>query len=85
MSETEAMPYDDRDDKSGRFRQEFTDSEFLEAVRNHDLPTTTDVSEQVGCKYRTAYERLNRLEDSGQLRSRKIGNSLVWSETEGDE
>lgn len=76
---SEVMPYDDRDADTGRFRQEFADEDFLEAVRNADLPTTSDVAESVGCKYRTAYSRLGNLEDKGRITSRQVGNSLVWA------
>jgi DNA-binding Lrp family transcriptional regulator len=89
MSKIETtMPYDDRDETSGRFRREFNDEQFIRAVRERDLPTTSEIAEAVGCKYRTAYDRLGRLEDDGRLSSRKIGSSLVWtaieSETEDD-
>lgn len=77
------MPNKERDETSGRFRQRFTDEEFLEAVRNGDLPTTNDVAEAVGCKYRTAYGRLGDLEDDGRVTSRKIGSSLIWIENDG--
>lgn len=82
---SEVMPYDDRDDETGRFRQEFTDEDFLAAVRDADLPTTSEVGEAVGCKYRTAYERLGRLEDNGRVTSRTVGNSLVWSVTDPED
>jgi hypothetical protein len=52
--------------------------EFLEAVRPHDRPTTSEVADAVGCKYRTAYDRLGRLEDDGRIKSREVENSLVW-------
>lgn len=72
------MPYNERDDETGRFNQTFGDDQFISAVRDADLPTTSEVGETVGCKYRTAYERLKRLEEDGRVESREIGNSLVW-------
>jgi hypothetical protein len=72
------MPYDERDEETGQFTPEFADGEFLDAVSQGELPTTNDIADAVGCKYRTAYERLNRLEDEGQIASKKVGNSLVW-------
>lgn len=50
-------------------------TDFLKVLR----PTTSEVAEAVGCKYRTAYERLNRLADAGRLTRREVGSSLVWS------
>lgn len=76
--EAEQMPNDARDETSGRFSEKFTDDEFINAVREADLPTTSEVAEAVGCKYRTAYGRLGDLEENGRLASRKVGNSLVW-------
>ncbi len=73
-----AMPYDERDEETGQFSPTFSDSDFLEAVGDGDLPTTSDVADAVGCEYRTAYERLNRLEDESRVQSKTVGNSLVW-------
>jgi len=84
-AEMAIVPYDERDEDSGQFTPAFTDEEFLSAVGGHDLPTTSDVADAVGCKYRTAYARLGELEDEGTVTSRKVGNSLVWMLAEGDE
>lgn len=72
------MPYDERDEDTGQFQSSFEDEEFLDAVASGDLPTTSDVADAVGCEYRTAYDRLKRLEEDGALTSRIVGNSLVW-------
>ena len=58
------------------------DEEFVDSVGAHDFPTTTEIADDVGCKYRTAYERLNRLADEGRVARRKIGSSLVWTTTD---
>jgi len=79
------MPYDERDTDSGQFTPTYTDEDFITAVTDHDLPSTSNVADTVGCKYRTAYERLTRLEDAGQLTSRTVGNSLVWMITDPQE
>lgn len=75
---TPLMPYDERDEESGQFTPTFSDEDFLDAVRKGDLPSTSEIADTVGCKYRTAYERLNQLEDQGGVTSKKVGNSLVW-------
>ncbi|DAC85259.1 hypothetical protein [Natrinema versiforme] len=74
------MPYDARDDESGRFTPDFSDDDFLEAIEGG--ATTSEASDAVGCQYRTAYARLNDLEDEGRVTSRKIGNTLLWEATE---
>nr|WP_246084444.1 HTH domain-containing protein [Salinadaptatus halalkaliphilus] len=40
---------------------------------------TSEIAETVGCTRRTAYTRLQTLESEGQVTSRKVGNSLLWS------
>lgn len=40
---------------------------------------TSEVAEEVGCTRRTAYTRLKEIEDDGRVKSRKVGNSLLWS------
>lgn len=74
-----SMPNNTRDAESGRFAEKHTDEEFLSAARALDMPTTNEIAEYVGCPYRTAYGRLSRLEQTGQVTSRSVGNSLVWS------
>jgi GTP-sensing pleiotropic transcriptional regulator CodY len=78
------MPYDQRDTDTGQFSATFSDEEFLDAVEDGDLPTTSGVADTVGCEYRTAYERLGQLEDAGAIASREVGNSLVWTAADSD-
>ena len=67
-------------DEQGRLQgNAYSDADFLEAVRAADLPTTVDIAAAVGCERTTAYQRLAALEDDGQLESRKVGRTLVWS------
>lgn len=79
------MPYDERDDSTGRFRPTFSDEEFLDAVSERDLPTTREIADALGCNYRTAYDRLKDLESEGRVRSRSIGGSLAWFDAEAGE
>lgn len=74
----------ERDDDTGQFSDHYPDEEFLTVVREADLPTTTEVAEAVGCDRRTAYVRLNELEECGTVSSRKIGRTLVWKIADGD-
>jgi len=68
----------ERDEDTGRFGHHYPDEAFLAAVRERDLPTTTEVADDVGCDRRTAYVRLTELKDGGVVRSRKVGTALVW-------
>jgi hypothetical protein len=72
------MPYNKRDEQSGRFTPEFADEDFLEALRGGGGETTSGVAELVGCKYRTAYARLQELREVDRVTAREIGNSFLW-------
>ena len=86
MNHEQAMPpYDERDETSGQFTPEFRDEDFLAAIRERGGATTSDVADAVGCKYRTAYDRLGALEEDGHVASRKIGNTLLWEATSNGE
>lgn len=68
-----------RDEETGRFTIEFQDEDFIESIKELDgSATTSDVADLLDCDRRTAYLRLNELEDAGRISSRKIGNSLLW-------
>lgn len=73
------MPYDERDDESGKFTPTFPDAAFLSAIRERDGATTAEVADAVGCEYRSAYDRLHDLDDEGRVNVRKIGNTLLWT------
>ena len=63
-------------------RREYSDSQFLDAVRERDLPTTGEVARAVGCTQQGAYYRLMKLQDEGRVTSRMVGNARVWSLSE---
>ena len=72
----------DRDEKSGKFTEEYPRQEFLEALTELGPSGTTDISDYVGCDRRTAYLKLKSLEEEGKVRGKKIGSSLLWEQTE---
>lgn len=76
-TEHEPMPGADRNDE-GKYSDTYADADFVEAVHSIEGGGTTDVAEEVGCDRRTAYLRLQELEDKGELTSKKIGNALYW-------
>ncbi len=69
----------DRDEKSGKFTEEYPPQEFLEALTELGPSGTTDISDYVGCDRRTAYLKLKSLEEEGEVSSKKVGNSLLWA------
>jgi hypothetical protein len=68
----------DRDEKSGKFTEEYPRQDFLEALAELGPSGTTDISDYVGCDRRTAYLKLKSIEEDGEIRSKKVGNSLLW-------
>jgi len=74
------MPGRRRDDDTGQYTEEFPAERFLQSI--HDLggaAGTQEIADGVGCKYRTAYGKLRKLEDDGAVSSRKVGNARLWS------
>jgi DNA-binding MarR family transcriptional regulator len=72
----------DRDEESGKFTEEYPLQAFLEALSELGPSGTTDISDYIGCDRRTAYLKLKTLEEEGEIRSRKVGNSLLWERDE---
>ena len=70
----------DRDDQ-GRYRREYSDQDFIAAVRKHDPAGTGDVADELGIAIQSADYRLRLLEEGGKLSKKKVGRSLVWSVT----
>jgi hypothetical protein len=73
----------ERDDR-GQFEPEHADGEFLEAVGRLAPAGTKEVADAVGVTRQNADQRLRRLEDVGQVTSKKIGNSLAWNLSEDE-
>ena len=72
----------DRDERSGKFTEEYPSQEFLDALAELGPSGTTDISDYIGCDRRTAYLKLKSLEEEGKVRSKKVGSSLLWEQTE---
>jgi len=68
----------DRGEGRGKFTEEYSPQEFLEALAELGPSGTTDISDYVGCDRRTAYLKLKSLEEENEVKSKKVGNSLLW-------
>ena len=69
----------DRDDESGKYTTTYPDSDFLDAIEDQDgMASTSEVADKIGCTHRTAYSRLNELEEQDYVKTRKVGNSIMW-------
>ncbi|TKX44080.1 HTH domain-containing protein [Halorubrum sp. SD690R] len=77
------MPGKDREEESGKYTTTYSDSDFIDAIRQlGGLGGTSEIADAIGCTRRTAYTRLQSLENEGQVSSRKVGNSLAWTISE---
>lgn len=72
----------ERNSESGKLTEQYTDEEFLEAVEEHEPAGTSEVADTVGCSRRNADVRLRKLEEEGEIRKKKVGNSLTWFSAE---
>lgn len=69
----------DRDEDSGKYTETYPLGEFADALNTlGGSAGTQDVADEVGCKYRTANQKLHELEDRGEVVSKKIGNAYLW-------
>jgi len=73
-----AMGERERDEDSGQFSEEYPPELFLEAIGELGSAGTTDIAEYVGCDRRTAYLKLQALEEQEKVSSQKVGNALLW-------
>jgi predicted transcriptional regulator len=72
----------ERDSESGKLTEQYTDEEFLDPVAEYEPASTREVAESVGCSRRNADVRLKKLEEAGEIRKKKVGNSLTWFSAE---
>lgn len=77
------MPYDRRNDETGRFTPTYSSEDFLDALCEIEGGATTqEVRGHVGCAYRTAHAQLSELEERGQVTSHSVGRVKLWSLSE---
>lgn len=70
-------------DEQGQFEREHSDEEFLEAVRECEPGSTTEIAEMVGVARQSASYRLELLEEDGLVEKKKVGPAVVWLANEG--
>ena len=69
----------ERDDKTGKYTDEYPEEAFLNTIREADqMLGTGEIAKSVGCAHDTAYKRLQELEEDNVLGSQKVGNTIVW-------
>jgi len=66
-------------------RTKYDEERFVEVLEDVSPATTTEVAEEVGCGEKTAYYRLQKLEEEGVCKKKKSGpRVLIWSLAEDD-
>jgi len=73
------MPYDERDEETGKFTSSYSHQEFLDSLGSlSGQASTQEIADEVGCAYRTAYQKLIELEEDGEIGSKKVANARLW-------
>ena len=79
-SDVSPMPGAERDEETGRFTTAYPDDRAVEAITDAGgAASTQEVADAIGSQRETAYKKLVRLEEAGQVNSRKVGNARLWS------
>ena len=52
---------------------------FVEVINRLELPSTGNIAGEMGCSPQRALYHLNKLENAGDITSRKAGPAQVWS------
>lgn len=63
---------------TGEFEPSFADNEFIDAIRENEPASTKEIGDTVGCSRQNADYRLRKIEEDGRVKSKLVGNSLVW-------
>lgn len=63
------------------------EEEYFRAIRAHSPASTSEIADAVGVTRQGADYRLRQLRDEGKVKTKMVGNSLVWmlEEAENDE
>ena len=65
-------------DEEGKYTKQYSDEDFFSAIDTIDVPSTQNISEEVGCSYDLAYRRLKELEKEGAVRSQEVRSAFIW-------
>ena len=65
--------------EEGTFTEEVTPDDALAVFKGHEPMTAKEVADELGVVRRTAYNKLSKLEEEGEIRKKKVGGrSVVW-------
>ena len=78
------MVNDSRDSDSGKFKEKYDRSDFIETLKKLGGGGTQEVADEIECPYRTAYDRLSKLEEDGRITTHKVGRVNFWEVVKQD-
>ena len=61
----------------------YDESEYLDAIRQHTPATTKEIADAVGVTRQGADYRLRKMREDGLVKGDLVGNTLIWSVTDG--
>jgi uncharacterized membrane protein len=68
-----------RDEDTGQYTGQYPTQDFLDAINEEGgMAGTGEIADRVGCAHDTAYKRLQVMEEKGLVTSQKVGNALLW-------
>lgn len=73
------MPYEERDEESGKLTKSYADQDFIDAVEANEPASTGDVAESVGCSLDTARLRLRKLVDKDRIHEKSLGRQYAYT------
>jgi uncharacterized membrane protein len=73
-----------RDEDSGKFTQVVSDDEIISFLIKQEGASTAEIANEFDYERASAYRRLKDLEEAEKVKSREVGNSLLWLATATD-
>jgi len=65
--------------ETGLYASQYSTDTIIETLEREEMVGTQDVADALGCVYDTAYKRLRKLEERGEVDSMKVGaRAAVW-------
>lgn len=70
-----------RDSETGQYEEVYSDEDFIDLLEGTRLGTS-EVAADLDCHRSTAHDKLTQLEEKGLIESTKVGNTLMWENTD---
>lgn len=70
-----------RDEDTGQYTPEYSDSELVAYIREHGPVGTQDIASAFSYSRSSVYRRLRKLDDNDKITGTMIGGSKAWDVT----